>query len=360
MQEAAVLLAFGGNVQVYEHPPLRDGRLLPWRQQRLAEVSAFVKARRTVCQNTTTVPQVAVLHSEHHLYADVRGKNLMWNVDAAPVQGALYALLENSYGVDVLDEWALLPRLGEFPLVVVPEQVRMSDSMVSALRAYVENGGRLLLTGSGMAERFSVDFLGFETVEVQPERSYAVSAADGSVPLYSREWRLGKVTTGEGIGQLGKGCLVEDRLLPNPAAVLNRVGEGQVLYVPADLFRDFAHNHFPLTRRLVGELAERLLPAPAIRVVAPVCVDVALRQRDGETFVHLVNRASGIPNQPNNGAIDDIPSVGPVHVRMAVPSQPRQVVIELEDADLAWQWEAGTLTARIGWVGIHAALRVEV
>ena len=102
MQEAAVLLSFGGNVQIYEHPPVRDGRLIDWRQRRLAEVSAFVKARRAVCQHTVTLPQIAVLHSEHHLFADVRGKNLMWNVDVAPVQGAVFALLKNSYGVDIL------------------------------------------------------------------------------------------------------------------------------------------------------------------------------------------------------------------------------------------------------------------
>lgn len=67
MQEAAVLLAFGGNVQVYEHPPMRDGRLIEWRQRRLREVGGFVKARREVCQHSETIPQIAVLHSEHHL-----------------------------------------------------------------------------------------------------------------------------------------------------------------------------------------------------------------------------------------------------------------------------------------------------
>jgi hypothetical protein len=33
----------------------------------------------------------------------------------------------------------------------------------------------------------------------------------------------------------------------------------------------------------------------------------------------LLNRASGIPNLPNNGAIDEIPPVGPITVRMRLP-----------------------------------------
>jgi hypothetical protein len=359
MQEAAALLSFGGNVQIYEHPPVRDGRLIPWRQKRLAEVSAFVKARREVCQHTETIPQIAVLHSEHHLFSEVRGKNLMWNVDVAPVQGAVFALLENSYGVDILDEWALLPRLGEFPMVVVPEQGRLSDAMVAALKIYVADGGNLLLTGSELYDRLGEAFLGFRSREVQTEKTYAIPAADGEVPLYSKTWRLGEPMTGEAFAPLGEGCLLEDKRLPHPAAVINRVGKGQVAYVPADLFRDFNHNRYPLTRCFVGSLAERLLPDPDIRVHAPVCVDVALRRRGATTFIHLLNRASGSPNLPNNGAIDEIPAVGPVRVTMRLPARPASVYGDLEEGQLDWNWRDGVLTVTLATVHIHAAITVK-
>lgn len=326
MQEAAVMLSLGGNVQVYETPHgVRDGRLIDWRMRRLGEVSRFIKARRTVCQGTETIPQIAVLHSEHQLYENVRGKNLLWCVDTAAAQGAVFSLLENSYGVDVLDEWALLPRLAEFPLIVAPEQGRMSEQMASALKRYVEDGGNLLLTGSGAFDRFGESFLGARSVEVQAERTFAVSVADGEVPLYSAQWRLVEPTTGEEFGRLGRGCLLEDRRLPHPAAVIHRVGRGRVAYLGADLFRDFCHNRYPMTRQLAGALVERLLPDPEIRVRAPACIDVALRRRRREKIIHLMNRGSGIPNQPNNGAIDEIPPVGPVTIRMRLDDPPKAV-----------------------------------
>ncbi len=359
MQEAAVLLSFGGNVQVYEHPPVRDGRLIEWRQRRMRDVGAFVKSRRELCQHTETVPQIAVLHSEHHLYADVRGKNIMWSVDVMPVQGAVFALLESSYGVDILDEWALLPRLAEFPVVVVPEQERMSDAMVAALKTYVEGGGRLLLTGSGMFDRFGEAFLGFRSLGIETDKTYAVMAADGDVPLFSKTWRLGEVTDAEMVSPLGRGCLLDDRLLSNPAAVVNGVGQGQVLYVPADLFRDFAHNRYPLTRRFAAALVDRLLPDPELRVEAPACVDVTLRRRGEITLVHLVNRVSGIPNTPGNGAVDELPAVGPVTLRWRLAVRPRAVNKVLENGDVTWAWSDGLLTARLDHVHIHAALRVD-
>ncbi len=359
MQEAAVLLAFGGNVQIYEHPPVRDGRLIAWRQQRLAAVSAFVKARRHVCQHTETIPQIAVLHSEHHLFSDVRGKNLMWNVDVAPVQGAVFALLENSYGVDILDEWALRPQLAEFPMVVAPEQDRMSDEMVTALKTYVENGGNLLLTGSALFERFGEAFLGFRGERVEENKAYAVPAAEGDVPLFSPVWRLGEATTAESLGAIGSGCRLDDRLLPHPCAVCHRVGKGQVVYVPAAVFRDFAHNRYPLTRCFAGVLAARLLPDPDIRVEAPACIDVALRRRGAASFIHLVNRVSGIPNVPNAGAIAEMPPVGPVSARIRMGVAPAAVREMLEHGEVEWSFTEGVLHLRLDKAHVHAAIAIE-
>ena len=41
-------------------------------------------------------------------------------------EGAVFSLLELHYRVDILDEWALLPQLAQFPVVVAPERNDMS------------------------------------------------------------------------------------------------------------------------------------------------------------------------------------------------------------------------------------------
>jgi hypothetical protein len=362
-QEAAVHLAFGGNVQIYEHPPgLRNGQLVPWRQKRLGEVGRFVKQRRTVCQDTETIPQVAVLHSEAHARAVPNGKNLLWGVDVAPVQGAVFSLLECHYGVDILDEWALLPRLAEFPAVVVPERHRMSDAMVEALKSYVRDGGRLLLSGAESFDRFGEEFLGVRACKLEEKKSYHIPAAGGSTPLYSGLWRLVECAGAEGIGRLGTTPLLDERLEPHPAATLNRVGKGAVLYVPCAIFRDFNSNRYPLTRAFIGEMVRRLGPRLPIQVQAPIAVDAILRRKGGRKVVHLVNRSSGIPNLPNNGAIDEIPPVGPVTITLALEKEPRSVRLAFEKAGLKWKWaknaSGGRLTVNVSHVRIHSAVVV--
>ena len=365
MQEAAVVTALGGQVQACDAPwapcGLRTGQHVPWRMRRLRAMGRFVKARRALCQETETIPQIAVLHSEHHAYATVTGTNLFWNVDVAPVEGAVFSLLENHYGVDVLDEWALLPRLAEFPVVVVPEQCAMSAAMVAALQTYVTRGGKLLLTGAALFDRFGGDFLGVTPGTLVQNTTYHLPAADGATPVYSAVWRLLEPAGARALCPLGTTPLPDEYLLPHPGATLHRRGKGRVLYVPGDLFRDFQHNRYALTRALIGEFTRALAGRLAIEVHGPSCVDVVLRRQRRRTLVHLINRASGIPNQPNNGAIDEIPPVGPLTITLRRPAPPRRVRLAFERAELAWGYsqEKGVLSITVPSVHIHTAVVVE-
>ena len=356
MQEAAVLAAFGGNVQIYEHPPVRDGRLVPWRQKRLAQVVKFIRKRRSLCQGSETIPQVAVLHSEHHLGKTISGPNLLWNVNTTPVEGAVYSLLENHYGVDILDEWALTPRINEFPVVVVPEQHAMSDAMVETLIGYVRNGGKVLATGSAVFDRLGADVLGARSVRVENGKSFAMASEDGEVPVYSEEWRILEPAGASVFGTLGEGSFLDGCDSGHPAAVLSKVGKGRILYVPGALFADFHRNRYPLTRSLVGALMRKLSGKMAFEIDAPVSVDVSIRKLGKKTVIHLVNRSSGIPNQPNNGAIDAIPPVGPVTIRIRTPEKPVKVAAAYEGEKVVWNYVRGVLTVTLPAIRIHEAV----
>lgn len=84
-----------------------------------------------------------------------------------------------------------------------------------------------------------------------------------------------------------------------------------------------------------------------------------MRRRGGTVLVHLVNRASGLPNLPNSGGIDEIPLAGPVTVRMRLPRRPLAVRPALEEGRITWEWGSGWLTLALAEVRIHAALLIE-
>ncbi len=359
-QEAAVTLALGGAVQIYEHPPsLRNGQLIPWRMERMGEVGEFVKARQAVSQNSESLPQVAVLHSEAHFYSndDLPFPNV--GEKAKPVAGGTFALLENHYGVDILDEWALLPRVDDFAVVVAPEQDRMSDAMVSALKDYVQRGGHLIVSGAAAYDRFGGEFLGVDSVDLEEKKNYHVAIPNGAVPVYSETWRMVTPTTAQPYSTLGTTPLLDERLLPYPAATINTVGQGRVAYIPYNIFWFFAHTHYPMARQFIGGLTEALVGKLPIRVSAPRCVDVVLRRKAGQTIVHLINRASGMANQPRDGAIDEIPLVGPITVQIDRADQPANLQLAFEEAGFKWTFDGQTLTATLDHLHIHAAIVVE-
>ena len=136
-----------------------------------------------------------------------------------------------------------------------------------------------------------------------------------------------------------------------------------MLYVPASLFHDFQHNRYPLTRAYVGECLRALLPDGfPISVQAPLCLEVVLRQKDGQRQIHFVNRASGLPNVPDSGAIDEIPAVGPVTVQFrGQAAAPRTVRLAFSEqhVDVRHDPAAATLTVRIPAIAIHDTLVVE-
>ncbi len=358
-QEAALTLALGGSVQIYEHPQgLRDGRLIPWRQERMGEVGQFVQQRRSLCEGSAMFPQVAVLHSETHYYHDAAIPFPRFQDRAKGVMGATHAFADNHYGIDILDEWALLPRTTDFAVIVLPECEHLSDDMVQAAKDYVQAGGNLLVTGTGAFDRFGADFLGVNTVEVHTDVDYQLSVTNATAPVYSATWRMLQPTTAHPHGTLGTSSLLDDRLLAYPAATINQVGQGRVAYVPCDLFTFYFELRYPEVRRYFAELTQALAGDLSIRLHGPRAVEMILRTKADATLVHLINQSSGIPNHPRSGAIDEIPLVGPITLEFDRDSAPTQVTLAFEDHGLEWHYADGLLTIRVERLHIHAAVVV--
>ncbi|MBD3419223.1 MAG: hypothetical protein GF398_03795 [Chitinivibrionales bacterium] len=363
-QEAAVVTALGGSIQIYENSfGVRDGRLIPWHVEDIKKTIQFVKKRQKFCQHTETIPQIVVLHSEHHARAHM-GHNLMWGVDLTSVRGATLALLENHYGVDLMDEWALRQHLANYPAVIAPEQTDMTDVMVAQLKTYVKQGGVLMISGAGAYDRFGGAFLGATKGSLENDTRYYVPAAKGCVPVYSAETRLCKQRKdAQGYGFLGTSPRVDERLTKYPAAIVNRVEAGAVVYIPYDIFKFFDRSHYILVRKFIGELTASVLGKLPITVSGPSCIDVVLRKRGRRRIIHLINRASGMANRPNDGAVDEIPCVGPAEIEMQLEQKPENVELVFENGSIAWKFikkgNGGILKATVSSIHIHTAVVVE-
>ncbi|MHB9033625.1 MAG: family 10 glycosylhydrolase [Anaerolineae bacterium] len=343
-RQGVQVICQGGNFQVYENPsPLRDARLVPWRMQILGELGEFLTPRRELVIDTEPVAQVAVLDSEYHLRS--QPVKDLFSYDISSLRGALYNLCDLSFGTDILDEWALMPNLDAYQLVVAPEQERMSEQMVEALKQYVAHGGRLILTGAEMVKRFGSDFIGGEARGEAADHTYFVPAGGQTIAIWSERWTQVVPTSGRILAQLLDSPLPDDRVLPYAAVLVHAYGSGKVAYIPADIFKVYDRDRRPLLRALVDEVITALDPLFTIQVAAPHTVDVVLRRKEGELQVHLLNKVEQVS--------------GPISVSVHC-DEPEAVELALEDADMEWEWDEDILTAEISGVSLHSALLIKL
>ncbi|MCC6696092.1 MAG: family 10 glycosylhydrolase [Candidatus Hydrogenedentes bacterium] len=354
-QEIAVSLAQGGAVFIY-NAPQRSGRLTAWHQDILAGVADFCRKRQGYCFETETLPQIALLHSESFYY---RNNAPLFNFASAnePMEGALHALLENGYSVDILNEEILLARMQEYPLVVVAEQEGLSDGMKSALAEYARKGGRLVLSGANVSKDFA-ELAGISAVEGQTHPSAYVPADNGCVTV-SGPWQAVALNGAEALAPLLGQQEPELNQLGTPAATRMKVGDGVVVAVHGPAFRAYHQGHYPRLRQFIGDCVSALDSPRLCKLDGPWWIEMSARKREDKTLIQFVNRSASGYTAPNRHMVEHVPDAGPFTVTLPLDKKPTRCYMAPDESGLEWSYADGLLKAKISGLAIHNVLVVE-
>lgn len=136
--ECAVMLAHGQRCVIGDQLE-PGGRLDPAAYHLIGQVYAEVKVAESVCARSRPVSEIGVLSS-----LAVRAKGELQQRDCPEDDGAVRMLLEGHYAFDVLDRES---DFAQYRLLILPDQIRVDAALAGRLRAYLESGGALLLSG---------------------------------------------------------------------------------------------------------------------------------------------------------------------------------------------------------------------
>lgn len=220
-QEVTEVIAHGGAIMIYAKPQ-RNGRLVPWQHDIMAEVARFCEDRKPFSFRSESASETAVLHLADHYY---RHNDPCYNYGNCiqPVEGALHALLETHHSTDVLNEELVLTRIDRYQLIVVPEQTHLSEPLKSALERFVQHGGTVLLSGAHLAEEVG-DLLG-----VRPTSSPVLEAS-----VAKNKGGMHLAIDDQAVGVLGPWAQVElNGAEPYALAIAGTDPERDVLDMPA-------------------------------------------------------------------------------------------------------------------------------
>ncbi len=347
--EAAMIISLGGGYQSYTNQrAIGDG--FDSQLELVAAVGEFCRQRQERCHRADLVPQVALLHSSTAFYKTApKLFDSLGQLNA--LLGTLNCLLDSQHVVEILLEHQVGDLIDGYPLVVVPEWQALPGTLVGRLLGYVENGGRLLITGARALVAFE-EPLGI--VRVSEPQDGAVFWLDSRGRVFGHrgdrtEYRI----TGSGRPY--------GRLFPNqydsatylPAAVITKFGEGIIAGVPFDFGQRYLDGSTSGARNWIKDLCHELFPNPTVEVTGTGLVDVVLAAKGGALIVHLINMA-GQQRNPLVDVFDEIPALGPFQVKVLCDSEPGAVRLEPDVVLPHYAFADGVLTVDVPKLAIHS------
>lgn len=353
-QEAATIISLGGGYQSVSNQRL-DGSIIDWHLDVMHDVAQFCRDRQALSHNAELVPQIALLHAGPDAYP-AEGPLFVSIGFVDHALGVLEALLGAQHVVDIRMPHQLAGRLGDYPLIVVPEWRTLPEDFLKELRSYVHDGGNLLAIGPRCAAMFAdeldVRFTGAVIEDAVKFLEYD-GWLDGRKAAY-QPFELGPRATPFGTMYDEFGPTVGGE----PAASIATYGAGRIAAIYQDLGTYYRNQTTSIPRKFLSRLVGELFPAPAVEVVGSPFVEVVLARKAGKTVVHLVNTAG----QQDNARVyifDEIPPVGPLDVRLRLDAEPTRVTLEPGGTDLSHTYADGVLTARVPSLDVHRMVVVE-
>lgn len=348
-QEAAQVMAMGGGIQFY-YTQNRDLSLKPWLANTLSELARFCRERQAFCHKAQALPQAALLFPARSYRQQATSP---FPGPPAKLPATLYALLDNQLPVELLMEHHLQGRMREYPLIIVPECSELEPDLLSELKSYVREGGRLLLVGVETAGLFAQD-LGLISTHRAEEKSAFISAAGRLGGIRSPILEASLASDAVTLSAFYKSNDYLDTC-QHPAAILRNVGKGRIAALLFDAGTAYAEYKSPSIRDLLAETISALDPDRRVTVTGTHLVHVAVNKGLGKTLVHLVNIAGEHTNRAAIG-YDQLPPLTDILVQ--IKGRPQKVLLQPEGRQLPLIYKDGRTSVRLPRLDIHSILEI--
>lgn len=311
-------------------------------------------ADQTAVPPRDTVKQVALLWSEASWAFYEPGEDS--RAYRYEFLGYARALLEEHRIFDVLidNQITSVDDLSPYELLILPNVVCLDDRLANVIRAYVQQGGKLLATGETSLcdargrrrEKLALwDVLGV-THQRRYEQPTCYLANEIEPCPCPSEAAVVQASTADVLQRLiapdpdypnvGTGIdLVPGPTTDHPMLTVHRYGRGQAWYLAATLGKAYYTYGYWQMARCMESLLERLDLKQLYRLEAPKSVEVHLEQDEQDAlYVHLVNLTTphAVPAREIVRSVDEIV---PLHgIRLFLPDRVETEGILCDGADM--------------------------
>lgn len=220
--------------------------------------------------------------------------------------GACKVLMESHLPYDLLTDFDEPATAKQYTAIIVPNTPLMSSRMQAGLRRYVEEGGTIICdyvagewdeTGwQAKSRNFLIDVHYAWPVDANFIRPNVATSGN-----YLRVGAMLQLAAGAGdavLGTVQPGALQRNNWVwvshntppgiatTSPAALVRRMGKGQILYFNTAIFAEYLRTNLLSLREFVLSAIEQVY-TPKLWVSAPTIVDAIYQQKDGQVVITL-------------------------------------------------------------------------
>ena len=349
-QEAAEIMAMGGGVQFY-YTQNRDLSIRPWIGNTVAEIAAFCRERQEFVHKAQAIPQVALIYPASYLNEN----NAPFSPNTNALQGMLYALLDNQLCTEILMEHHLKGKIGEYPLVILPECNSMNEDTKRLLAEYVANGGNLLVIGANTTKLFKEE-LKVQTAEITEAKQIFIKAANRLGAVRSKVAEITPDLQDKVLSRFLTGNDFRDES-QNPSAFICKLGKGNIGAVCFDAGSVYQQYKSMVIRDFTGEIVQQLFNDPVVKTKGSKLVHVAGNTKNGKTYINLINVAGEHTNQSAIG-YDQVPALHDLTVSFSSKKKPSKIVLQPGGKELGFNFENGVSEVKVPEIEIHSILEI--
>lgn len=382
--ECASMLAFGARCSVGDqlHP---DGALNESTYKLIGKAFAEVESKEAWCTNSKNIADIALLsHEGLHGNPPEEFNNM---IDT----GTSRLLLESHILFDVIHEDR---DFADYKALILPDQIAVSDTLKKKLQAYLDQGGKLILSNESALDqetsKFSFD-LGLEIDGESPYSPDYIQAASATAPdfcsdpfiVYGKSKRV-KKTHGQSLGDIvdpyfnrhhkhfcsHKHTPHKNEVSGFDAAVLT----DNTLYFAHPVFSIYYQIGAVAYKEWIRSCFEKLLPGElSLKSNLPSSARIALREQVEKSryVLHLlygpaVKRGAPLNMHGGNLAvtgqtvelIEDLPELCDTKIEMHISKKVKSVKSQPDNKDIAFEQNQDTLKINVDRFSCHKMIEI--
>ena len=342
-QEASVVLSQGGGFQFFNILYGTGGLVQEWAIPGWTEIARFCRKREKYCFHAKSLSDIGVVFPEYY-----EKKSLFEAGAWENVKSWVHMIKDVGYSCDVVYE-AEFEGLEKYKVLVLPCADCYRQETVDKVKEFVQNGGTVLADGgvelgeaiSGVKfkdKQKKLIFLdGGEGVSALETDYYTPLLTDASEFLYCYEQNY---------------YYEPERHI---SAVINQLSKGHVVSLCFALSPVYGYNITYILKQYVKSLFGNY--KPFANVEGSDYADVTIMQKDNKIMVNIINMA-GEHNAYGVRTFREIPSIGPLHIRIRTAAEPKEVYFQPEGRKLELVDSADGYCYLIGTLKIHGVVEI--